>query len=149
MFYINNNTNIIIKSIKGGSLLLIIGTGIDIIEISRIQQAVEHNDKFIQRCFTENEYAYFISRRMRYEVIAGNFAAKEAFSKSLGTGIRDFELKEIEVLRDRSGRPYINLYGKALNIVKELGIEKLHVTISHCREYAVASVIAEKLCRPQ
>ena len=123
---------------------MIIGTGIDIIEIERVKNAIEKNPSFIQRFFTPQEYAYFRSRKMRYEVIAGNFAAKEAFSKAMGTGIREFELKEVEILRDELGKPYLCLYGKAHDLMQKLGVERFHISISHCRGYAVANVIAER-----
>lgn len=125
---------------------MILGTGIDIIEIDRIAKAVQKNPSFVERYFSPLERQYFQSRKMRYEVIAGNFAAKEAFSKALGTGIRNFALHEVEVLRDPLGKPYINLYGAALTIYTELKIDGLHVSISHCKDYAIASVIAEKIC---
>ena len=123
---------------------MILGTGIDIIEIDRIARAIQKTPSFVERYFSEQERQYFQSRKMRFEVIAGNFAAKEAFSKALGTGIRNFALHEVEILRDSMGKPYINLYGEALKIYKEHNIQVLHVSISHCKEYAIASVIAEK-----
>jgi len=122
---------------------VIIGTGIDIVEIERIEKAIRRNKKFIHRFFTENEIEYFKSRKNRTEVIAGNFAAKEAFSKAVGTGIRNFTLNDIEVLRDSLGKPYIRLYNGAFEYAGRLGITAVHVSISHCKEYAVASVITE------
>jgi holo-[acyl-carrier protein] synthase len=123
---------------------LIVGTGIDIVEIERISRAIQRNNGFIRRFFTIKEQQYFESRRNRYEVIAGNFAAKEAFSKALGTGIRNFALRDLEILRDALGKPYINLYGSALKAVQQMEIGKFHISISHCKNYAIASVIAEK-----
>jgi holo-[acyl-carrier protein] synthase len=123
---------------------LIVGIGIDIVEIDRISRAIMKNRAFVQRFFTENEQDYFKERNNRYEVIAGNFAAKEAFSKALGTGIRNFTLKDVEVLRDPVGKPYINLFNNAFAVMQELEISKIHVSISHCRQYAAANVIAER-----
>jgi len=123
---------------------MIVGTGIDIIEINRIEKAVCETERFLSKCFTTNELAYFKSKKYRAEVIAGNFAAKEAFSKAIGTGIRTFHFSDIEILRDSLGKPYIQLYNGALEYAKKMGITDFHISISHCREYAVASVIAER-----
>ena len=122
---------------------LIIGIGADIIEIERIKKAIEKSDRFLDRCFSEDERILFDIRNRRSEVIAGNFAAKEAFSKAIGTGVREFELAEVSVLRDELGKPYIKLSGRACEIVNEMTVSRIHVSISHCREYAVANVILE------
>ena len=79
---------------------MIIGIGTDIIEIERIEIAVKRTKGFINKLFTENEINIFESRGFKSEVIAGNFAAKEAVSKALGTGFRGFGVKDIEILRD-------------------------------------------------
>ena len=79
---------------------MIIGIGTDIIEIERIETAVKRTKNFMNKMFTENEIKIFESRGFRSEVIAGNFAAKEAVSKAVGTGFRDFGVKDIEILRD-------------------------------------------------
>ncbi|MDK2800139.1 MAG: holo-[acyl-carrier protein] synthase [Clostridiales bacterium] len=128
-----------------GGFILIVGTGIDIVEVERIACAIRNNHRFIERFFTAKEKEYFVERKNRCEVIAGNFAAKEAFSKALGTGIRYFALKDIEILRDDLGKPYINLYEKALLLAQKKEIDKFHISISHCKEYAIASVTAEKI----
>ena len=78
------------------------------------------------------------------ERVAGNFCAKEAFSKAIGTGIREFSLKDIEVLRDRLGKPYLRLSGKLKAHCESMGYSQFQVSISHCREYAMAGVIAEQ-----
>lgn len=123
---------------------MVVGTGIDIIEIDRISKAIEKNERFVERYFTRSEREYFGIGKRRYEVIAGNFAAKEAFSKALGTGIRNFSLIDVEILRDSLGKPYIAAHNGALHIMKEMQIETCHVSISHCKNYAVACVIAER-----
>ncbi len=122
---------------------MVLGIGIDIIEIDRINNIIENKPKFINRFFTIKESLYFESRKNNSQIIAGNFAAKEAFVKAFGTGIRNLSLKEIEVLRDKLGKPYINLYGNALKISREKGINSIHISISHSRLYAVANVIVE------
>ena len=88
---------------------MIIGIGTDIIEIERIEIAVKRTKGFINKLFTENEINIFESRGFKSEVIAGNFAAKEAVSKALGTGFRGFGVKDIEILRDELGKPVVNL----------------------------------------
>ena len=124
---------------------MVIGMGIDIIEIDRIKKAIERSNKFLDRCFSEEEKIFFDTRNRRGEVIAGNFAAKEAFAKAMGTGIREFELAEISVLRDALGKPYIKLSGSAREIVNIMAVSTIHVSISHCRQYAVANVILESV----
>ena len=118
---------------------MILGIGTDIIEIKRIRDVLE-NTNFCKRFFSKKENEYFLKKNYNPQTIAGNFAAKEAFSKALGTGFRGFQLNEIEVLRDELGKPYIVPLGK----VKELlGEKKVMVSISHCDEYAVSYVIIE------
>lgn len=89
---------------------MIIGIGVDIIEIERVRQAIQNNKNFLSKLFTERELDYFINRNMNSEVIAGNFAAKEAVSKALGTGIRGFSFKDIEILRNELGKPEVILH---------------------------------------
>lgn len=122
---------------------MIIGVGTDIIEIERIKKAIENTKGFIEKLFTNKEIEMFKSRGMRAEVIAGNFAAKEAISKSLGTGIRGFSLKEIEVLRDGLGKPIVIL---SKNIEERIGkCYKLNLSISHNNTSAIAFTVLEEL----
>lgn len=118
---------------------MIIGIGTDIIEIQRIKKACE-KEAFFMRCFTEKER---ILIGINYTKAAGNFAVKEAVSKVFGTGIRGFELSDIEVLRNELGKPYVKLYRNALEIAKELKITRLHISISNTKDYAVAYVVGE------
>lgn len=121
---------------------MIIGIGTDIIEIDRIKKAIDRTNGFIEKIFTDKEITLFKSKNMRLEVIAGNFAAKEAISKSLGTGIRGFSLKEIEVLRDDLGKPIVFLSD---NIEKLIGKGyKLNLSISHNNTSAIAFAILEE-----
>lgn len=122
---------------------MIAGIGTDIIEIERIKQAVTQNPKFISRNFTIKEQDYFNTRKNSYETIAGNFAAKEAVSKALGTGFREFELTDIEITRNTLGAPIVSLYGRAKQIASEKNIKNILVSISHCKEYAVAYCVSE------
>lgn len=122
---------------------MIIGVGTDIIEIERVKRATESTKGFIEKLFTNKEIEMFKSKGMRAEVIAGNFAAKEAISKSLGTGIRGFSLKEIEVLRDELGKPIVGL---SENIEKLIGKSyKLNLSISHNNTSAIAFTVLEEL----
>ncbi len=109
------------------------GLGTDIIEIERIRGNM--NDRFLYRIFTANERERIANKSYR---AAGIFAAKEAVSKALGTGISGFAWKDIEILKRESGEPYVCLHGKAEAIAAEQGIKKMEITISHCRDYATA-----------
>lgn len=121
---------------------MILGVGIDIIEISRIEKAIS-NDAFLERVYTEKERKYFESRGGRAEVAAGNFAAKEAVAKAMSLGFRYFGFKDIEILRDAFGKPYVILHNAAKNMINSRSI--IHVSISHSRGNAVANAVIETL----
>ena len=120
---------------------MIIGIGTDIIEIDRIEKAINNNKNFLSKIFTDNEIELFRKRNMRIEVIAGNFAVKEAISKAIGTGIRGFSLIDIEVLRDDLGKPIADLNNNREKIINRK--YRLNVSISHNKTSAVAFVILE------
>ncbi len=120
---------------------MIKGIGTDIIEIGRIKAAIEKNQKFVDRTYTTKEQD-FLGRKKNFESHAGNFAAKEAIVKALGTGLRKLNFVDIEVLRDDLGKPYVELNDKILGVMKQMGITQIEVTLSHCKEYAVAFAIA-------
>lgn len=126
---------------------MIVGIGVDIIEIERVEKAIENTKSFLDKIFTEKEKEYFESRGMNSEVIAGNFASKEAISKALGTGIKGFSFKDIEVLRDKLGKPIVILHNGASrignNIVGENNLLKIHLSISHNKSNAIAYAILE------
>lgn len=113
--------------------------GTDIIEISRIEKNLE-NRKFIERIYSREEIEYFSQRGFKAESLAGNFCAKEAFMKCLGTGMFDIPFNEIAILRNENGKPYISLSGKAKELLDKSGMQ-VDVSISHCREYATAVCI--------
>lgn len=121
---------------------MIIGIGTDIIEIERIEIAVKRTKGFINKLFTENEINIFESRGFKGEVIAGNFAAKEAVSKALGTGFRGFGVKDIEILRDELGKPVVNLNSNVYEILKRKDVN-IHLSISHNRTSAIAYAVME------
>ena len=126
---------------------MIIGIGVDIIEIERVRQAIQNNKNFLSKLFTEREIDYFISRKMNSEVIAGNFAAKEAVSKALGTGMRGFSFKDIEILRNELGKPEVILHNGA-NLIGNKLVEnnnslRVHLSISHNNSSAIAYSVLE------
>jgi len=121
---------------------MIKGIGTDIIEIHRIEKAMLKRDNFIKRIFTDKEQMMFQSRNNKIETIAGNFAAKEAVSKALGTGII-FDWKDIEVLRDDLGKPIVLLYGKAKEIFNDKECSNLQLSIAHNKSNAIANCLIE------
>jgi holo-[acyl-carrier protein] synthase len=122
---------------------LIIGIGTDIVEISRIEKALSRHSSFIERIFSEEEIEYFSSKKLGPEFIAGRFAVKEAVSKALGTGFRGFTLKDICIKRTSLGKPTVILKKKAKFIAEKYGDYKIHISISHERNNAVAFAIME------
>ena len=118
---------------------MITGTGCDLVEIKRMEQACG-KDAFLSRVYTEEE------RRQaggKLSVLAGSFAVKEAVAKVLGTGFRTFMPIDIEVLRDQLGKPYVRLYGNAKKLAEEKKIIRIEVSISDTREYAMAFAVGE------
>jgi holo-[acyl-carrier protein] synthase len=122
---------------------MIIGVGTDIVEIKRIKEALAKNTKFMDKIFSWDEQQYLISRNMRVEYVAGRFAAKEAVAKALGTGFRGLGFKDIEIVRTASGKPTVALKGNADQIARENGDYKIHLSISHGRESAIAFAVLE------
>jgi len=123
---------------------LIAGTGIDIIEVDRIQKVMERDIGFREKIFTPGEIAYCESKKNKYQHYAARFSAKEAFMKAIGTGWRfGIRFAEIDIVHDDLGRPYIRIYGKANDLLADLQITKIHVSLSHLKELATAIVIIE------
>ena len=121
---------------------MIIGIGVDITEVARIRAALEHprtGARFRTRVFTANEIAYCTRRRNAHESFAARFAAKEATMKAIG---RALGWQEIEVTRG-DGAPTIGLHGRAREYADALGIRRLHLSLSHTAELAIAYVVAE------
>jgi holo-[acyl-carrier protein] synthase len=116
--------------------------GIDIIEITRIEEAVSRwGGRFLQRVYTDNEIRLY---REQISSLAARFAAKEAVVKALSPRNSVISLKEIEIINDPGGQPRAVLHGRARQRAQELGINNLDISLSHCREYAVACAIDEK-----
>ncbi|MDP4146380.1 MAG: holo-ACP synthase [Bacillota bacterium] len=122
---------------------MIVGIGVDIIEIERIKEAIERNASFINKVFTQNEIEYLKSRNFRPEYAAGRFAAKEAISKAIGTGFRHFNFRDIEIDRTALGKPIVVLKGKAKQFAQKRGKYKMHISISHDRNKAIAYAVME------
>ncbi|HZO83274.1 MAG TPA: holo-ACP synthase [Candidatus Binataceae bacterium] len=126
----------------------ILGTGIDIIEVERVERALTRpriGERFRARVFTEREIAYCESRgRPRYQSYAARFAAKEAAMKAMGTGWnRNVGWREIEVVRERGRPPTIVLAGKAAEFARRKNITAFHLSLTHSATSALAHVIAE------
>jgi holo-[acyl-carrier protein] synthase len=128
--------------------MAIVGIGVDIIEVERVERALTHpvtSARFRQRVFSESEIAYCESRgRPRYQSYAARFAAKEAVMKAMGTGWnRNVAWSEIEVVRERGHAPTITLHGKTAQFARRCGIARFDLSISHTAALATAYVIAE------
>jgi len=122
---------------------VIVGIGVDIIEINRIAEAMERNQNFASKIFSVRERQYMKDKKNKAQHAAGMFAAKEAVSKALGTGIRGFSMTDIEVVRDERGKPNVVLQGGAQKIAASFGDYRIHLSISHNKENAIAYVIIE------
>ena len=124
---------------------MIVGTGVDIVETSRIAQAFErHGERFSKRLYTPAEIAYCEKSKNRAERYAARFAAKEAAFKALGTGWREgVRWLDVEVTHQPSGKPELRLAGAAQQRAKEMGVTRMAVSLSHADRYAVAQVIFE------
>jgi holo-[acyl-carrier protein] synthase len=124
---------------------MIIGIGVDIVEVPRIQAVIDrHGEHFLRRVFTEQEVAYCRSGARPPERFAGRFAAKEAALKALGTGWQHgTSFREVEVTTDELGAPALRLSGHTLELSRTRGVLRWHVSLSHDRHYAVAQVVAE------
>ncbi len=126
---------------------MILGVGVDLIEVARIQRALENpriGQRVCQRVFTDAEVEYCEKRKRKYESYAGRFAAKEAVMKALGRGWgRKVGWLDIEVVLAVSGEPGISLHDKASSFARELGIEHFSLSITHTASYAIAYLIAE------
>jgi holo-[acyl-carrier protein] synthase len=117
--------------------------GVDIIEIARLERAIGRwGEGFLQRVYTDPELRLY---RKKPSSLAARFAAKEAVIKALGKPNGVASLREIEILSDPNGKPLVNLYGKAKNQAQGLGLDKLAISLSHSREYAIAFVVGETL----
>lgn len=124
---------------------MIAGIGVDIVDVERIAGVIaRRGDKFINRVFTEQEISYCRRCAHPHERFAARFAAKEAALKALRVGWQNgTRFKDVEVSSDELGAPHVQLRGRAVEISREMGITRMHLTLSHDRRYAVAYVVAE------
>jgi len=127
---------------------MILGSGIDLVEIGRIQQSLErYGQRFLNRVYTSAEQAYCLRKRKAAESLAARFAAKEAAAKALGTGIsRGVNWLEIEVTREPGGRPTLRFHGRASEIAARLGVVHAALSITHTSDLSMANVILEDGC---
>ena len=122
---------------------MILGLGTDIVDIARIAKSVEEI-RFRERVFSVHEISYCETKTNKAESYAARFAAKEAFFKALGTGWRGgIAFNEVEIKNDELGKPSIHLLGTTAKIIAEKKVKSIHVSLSHTKETAIATVIIE------
>ena len=124
---------------------MLIGTGVDLIEVERIAHSIERfGERFLRRVYTDHEIAYCSRKRVSAESFAARFAAKEAGAKALGTGIsRGVTWNEFEVARKPGGRPVLELRGRAALLAEELGVRAISLSLTHTGSLAMATVVME------
>ena len=119
----------------------ILDIGPDIIEVERIKNSLSKRGDFLKKIFTDKEIEMFEQKGNNPQTIAGNFAAKEAISKSLGLGIRGYNFKDIEILRNDLGKPIVKTYNNLEQICINYSVLEIKVSISHTKDYAIAYAI--------
>ena len=124
---------------------MILGSGIDIIEVGRVETAREkHGERFLKRILHPAETAYCLSHKSPGPFLAARFAAKEAISKAFGTGIgAQLGWQDMEIGRKDTGEPYVILHGKGLELLSRRGARCVHLSLSHTEKYATAVAILE------
>ena len=125
---------------------MIVGIGIDLVEVVRVERADRrHGARFLARVFTDGEQRDAnVAPERRWEMLAARFAAKEACLKGLGTGwSQGLALRQVEVVREGSGRPTLRLNGAAAQRAETLGVRQAHVSLTHQRSAAAAMVVLE------
>ena len=125
---------------------MIMGSGVDIVEVVRIKKALRKWGKdFVNKVFTEKELAYSHKKRYAYQHLAARFATKEAVLKAFGGGwLRSLPWKDVEIVNDKKGKPSVILHGEAKHLKRKRKIKSIVISISHTKNYAVASAILEK-----
>lgn len=124
---------------------MIVSIGIDIVEVYRISETIQRTPRFVERVFTEKERAYCDAKgAASAQSYAARFAAKEAFLKALKTGWRGkITWQDMEILNDALGVPNLEIKGEARKLLENLGANKIHLSMSHTTDHAVAEVILE------
>ena len=125
---------------------MIVSIGIDIVEVYRIGETIQRTPRFVERVYTERERAYCESKgAAAAQSFAARFAAKEAFLKALKTGWRGrITWQDMEILNDAQGVPTLEIRGEARVLLEKMGADKIHLSISHTTDHAVAQVILER-----
>lgn len=130
-------------------MLVIFGIGIDTIEVARIQRAIEtYGDQFVRRIYSEEEIRYCSRKPRKYEHYAARFAAKEAYAKAIGTGVRrKFTWRHVVIRNELSGRPFITLAGEMQERASRIiGAEfRIQLSLTHTKDIAEAIVTLETL----
>jgi holo-[acyl-carrier protein] synthase len=124
---------------------MILGIGIDIIEVDRIQSSYERfGERFVNRILLPSEISYCLSHKSPAPFLAARFAAKEAVSKAFGTGIgAQLGWQDIEICKRESGEPYVVLHGGGMELMKQRGAQRVLVSLSHTQAHATAVAILE------
>ncbi|MGI9861880.1 holo-ACP synthase [Moorella naiadis] len=120
-----------------------LNSGIDIVEIERLEGAIDRHPRFLSRVFTPAERAYCLARRRPGASLAARFAAKEAVMKALGFGLGCCSWQDIEIRREPGGRPQVILHGRARQLAREQGAGAITISLSHCHAYATAVALVE------
>jgi holo-[acyl-carrier protein] synthase len=125
---------------------MIYGIGVDLVENDRIEKIIQKwGEKFLSRVFSDREVAYCRRPAQASVHYGARFAVKESFLKAIGTGLgRGVKLLEIEVVNEESGKPQLMLSGGAREYLVKAGIERIHLSITHTKNYASAMVLLEK-----
>lgn len=125
---------------------MILGVGIDIIEVARVQASHEKfGERFLNRILHPNEIAYCLSHKVPAPFLAGRFAAKEAISKAFGTGIgAQLAWRDMEICHRQSGAPYVVLHGNGQALMTKLGATAIHISLSHTQNHATAVAVLER-----
>lgn len=115
--------------------------GVDVVEIKRIKDSVnKYKNQFLKRVFTDKEIEYSSDKHSKFSHLAARFCAKEAVMKALGAAVT---FKDIEVINDKFGAPYVKLYGRAKLVFKGKKAKNIQISLSHCKNYAVAVAMVE------
>ena len=124
---------------------MILGTGIDLIEVARIASSYEQfGERFVKRVLLSDEVTYCLSHKNPVPFLAARFAAKEAISKAFGTGIgAQLGWQDMEIRRKESGEPFVVLHGKGAELFKARGAQRLLISLTHTENYAAATAILE------
>lgn len=124
---------------------MVVGLGVDIVEVERIRKALEDQPAMIRRVFTGSEAKYCTGRKNPYQHFAGRFAAKEAALKALGTGWSEgIRWRDVEISSEPSGKPLLHFHGRAHEVFDSLDASTIFLTITHARAYAVAVVVLDR-----